>query len=301
MWGRVLFHLVDSEPDYGELFIGCAGFQYDDWIGTVYPPGTKKSEMLELYAHYFSFLELNFTYYRMPTAETIGRIAERAPDLCFAVKAHQSMTHSRDADCGAFASFEAALEPLLETGQLLVCLLQFPHSFYFGPPALRWLETLRVGLPALPLVAEFRSREWIRKEVPFHLRDLGISWCAVDEPDLPGLMPPLAAVTGPTGYVRFHGRNAAQWYDHEQAWQRYDYRYTAEELADWLPRLERLLRETDQTIVVMNNHYRGQAVENGQMLRDLLPPAMREVLHAPEELLPRVDSRAGRTVTPPDQ
>lgn len=258
--------------------------------------------MLECYARYFSFVELNFSYYRMPAVDTLARIGARVPGMSFSIKAHASITHTRDADADTFAAYRIALTTLLETGQLLACLLQFPHSFHYAPQAVGWLKRIREAMPDLPLVAEFRATDWIRPEVPPLLRELDISWCAVDEPTLPGLMPPLAAVTGAIGYVRFHGRNAAQWYDHEFPWQRYDYRYSEEELAGWIPRIERLMRETDRTIVVLNNHYRGQAVENGQMLVDLLPPDLRGELVVPAEPMPRVDSRTWRYMpTAPDQ
>jgi len=277
--------------------MGCAGYQYADWVGPVYPPKTPQSRMLECYARYFSFAELNFSYYRMPTAQTLARIGARVPSMSFAIKAHSSMTHTRDADADAFTAYRTALAPLIENGQLVACLLQFPHSFHYSPQAVSWLKQMREGLDGLPLVAEFRATDWIRNEVPPMLRQLGISWCAVDEPALPGLMPPLAAVTGSIGYVRFHGRNAAQWYEHEFPWQRYDYLYSEAELAGWIPRIERLLLNTDQTVLVLNNHYRGKAVENGQMLVELLPPVLRHELVIPTESMPRVDSGAWRNGT----
>jgi uncharacterized protein YecE (DUF72 family) len=95
----------------------------------------------------------------------------------------------------------------------------------------------------------------------------------VDEPQLEGLMPPVVRATGPLAYVRFHGRNAAKWWDHQQAWERYDYTYTDEELREWLPRLQELEEAVPVVLVYANNHYRGQSLQALRQLRMILAEA----------------------------
>lgn len=102
------------------------------------------------------------------------------------------------------------------------------------------------------------------------LRSLGLGFCCVDEPRLRGLLPPLAVATGPVAYVRFHGRNAAKWYNHAQAWERYDYTYSAAKLREWTPKLRQLDAAAAHTLVYFNNHYVGQAVRGARDLRQLL-------------------------------
>ena len=92
----------------------------------------------------------------------------------------------------------------------------------------------------------------------------------MDEPRLPGLLPPLAVATGPIAYVRFHGRNAAKWYQHEQAWERYNYTYSLAELREWGPKLRELDAQAALTLVYFNNHYVGQAVRGARDLGQLL-------------------------------
>jgi uncharacterized protein YecE (DUF72 family) len=70
--------------------------------------------------------------------------------------------------------------------------------------------------------------------------------------------------------VRFHGRNAEKWYDHQFAWERYDYQYDEDELDEWLPRLHALNRAAPITLVYANNHYRGQSVDLIRALRRML-------------------------------
>jgi uncharacterized protein YecE (DUF72 family) len=83
-------------------------------------------------------------------------------------------------------------------------------------------------------------------------------------------MPPVAVATGPVAYVRFHGRNAAKWYQHEEAWERYNYAYATAELREWVPKLRQLDAAAPLTLVYFNNHFGGQAVKGARDLGQLL-------------------------------
>ncbi|MFQ5808721.1 MAG: DUF72 domain-containing protein, partial [Armatimonadota bacterium] len=133
-----------------------------------------------------------------------------------------------------------------------------------------FIRYLREQIPELPVVVEFRNRGWARQETLDMLVDLNLGYCCVDEPPLKGLMPPLAVATSDTGYVRFHGRNAEQWWDHEEAWQRYDYLYSEDELREWVGKVEGVAEKTHQTYVFFNNHYQGKAALNASLFDQLL-------------------------------
>jgi uncharacterized protein YecE (DUF72 family) len=122
----------------------------------------------------------------------------------------------------------------------------------------------------LPLVIEFRNAAWLNPLTIDWMRKNGVGFCCVDEPQLPGLLPPLAEVTGRTGYVRFHGRNASKWWKHEQAWERYDYTYRSDELAEWLPGIAKMSGEAENTFIFANNHWRGQSVDTIRQVRSML-------------------------------
>ncbi|MFC1992343.1 DUF72 domain-containing protein [Chloroflexota bacterium] len=81
------------------------------------------------------------------------------------------------------------------------------------------------------------------------------------------LLPPLAEATSRIGYIRFHGRNSAKWWQHEQAYERYDYNYTSQELSGWLPKIKKLDSIAEKTFIFANNHWRGQAVSTIRQLR----------------------------------
>jgi uncharacterized protein YecE (DUF72 family) len=123
------------------------------------------------------------------------------------------------------------------------------------------------------VVVEFRHRDWQRPETLRRLRAAGLGWCNVDEPAQSSLMRPDAQSTSHTGYVRFHGRNAATWWQHEKPADRYSYLYSAEELAEWLPRIDRIADATDETFVFFNNHANGQATINARQMAHMLQVA----------------------------
>ncbi len=253
------------------ILVGTSGFSYKDWKGPFYPPGISQAAMLPYYAGHFGALELNFTYYRPPDARTLGRMVEKTDGrVAFTVKAHQDMTHHRIAGEKDYRAFISALAPMRESGTLGCILAQFPWSFPYGDDSREYLRRLAGYFGDTPLVVEFRHVRWIREEVFGLLRELGLGFCCVDQPRLKGLLPPVVEATSPTGYVRFHGRNAARWWNHDQAHERYDYLYTREQLEEWVPRIRALAEKTEKTFVFTNNHYEAKAVENARMLVGML-------------------------------
>jgi uncharacterized protein YecE (DUF72 family) len=248
---------------------GTSGFSYDDWVGPFYPAEMPKGQWLSFYTTEFTTVELNVTYYRVPGAKTVAAWVERTPEeFLFSVKAFGGLTHERETP--DFQGFRRSLDPLVESGKLGCVLAQFPHSFHPSGPNRDYLGSLRDGLPDIPVVVEFRDSAWVTEETFGLLAQSRLGFCCVDEPRLRGLMPPLARATAPLGYVRFHGRNAAKWWEHEDAWQRYDYTYTEGELKEWVPRLRGLDDEVPLTLVYANNHYRGQSVDAMRKLSALM-------------------------------
>lgn len=251
------------------ILIGTSGFSYDDWVGPFYPAGLPQRDQLAFYAREFPTVEINTTYYRVPDPRLVQGWVARTPErFLFSVKAYQGLTHEREAP--DFPGFVAALRPLTEAGKLACILAQFPYSFHPTAENKAYLRRLREGFGDLPLVVEFRNVGWLRSEVFDLLRSLRLGFCCVDEPRLPGLLPPMAVATGPVAYVRFHGRNAAKWYQHEHAWERYNYSYSADELREWVPKLRQLDAAAGLTLAYFNNHYAGQAVRGARDLGQLL-------------------------------
>ena len=256
------------------LYIGTSGFSYDDWVGPYYPQGLKKTEWLSFYAQEFSTVELNSSYYGIPTTFSMERMAAKTPEgFQFTVKAHQDMTHKRENNEAVFVQFNAALKPLIDQGKFGCVLAQFPNSFHNTPDSLDYLKLLRQRMGDVTVVVEVRNRDWLQDETFAFLRQQRLGFCCVDEPRLSTLMPPVAVATSDVTYVRFHGRNAKKWWDHKEAWERYDYTYKPEELQEWAPKLKDLAQKSQRLFVFANNHYRGQAIDTARQLRLLLPEA----------------------------
>jgi len=252
-----------------DIRVGTSGFDYLDWIGNFYPKSLPRKDFLAYYARFFATLELNFSYYRMPTADGLEALRERVPpSFDFSVKAHESLTHRIEPATwpDAAKEFGAALAPLMRHDQLAAVLLQFPFSFHYEPDSRRYLRDLLDRMKEFPCVVEFRNVQWMTPRVFEALSRAGVGLCAVDAPELPGLPPSLDRATSDVGYVRFHGRNEANWWGSDAA-ARYDYRYGPAELSAWLPRLDALRKTTKKLRIHFNNHRRGQAPDNA---RDLI-------------------------------
>ncbi len=252
--------------------IGTSGFSFDDWVGPFYPEGTKRGGMLEHYARHFDTVEVNSTYYRIPPPSTMESLDQRTPHgFEFVVKAHQSMTHETiPPDDATFDAFAACVSPLARAGKLHGVLLQFPWAFRPTRPARARLELLHERLaPHGPLFVEFRHASWLDERVFRFLDQRGIGYCSVDEPALPGLVPPVARLTGSIGYVRLHGRNATTWWG-RGAGDRYDYDYSPAELDEWVLKIRELAERSTKVHVFFNNCHAGQAARNALLMKELV-------------------------------
>jgi uncharacterized protein YecE (DUF72 family) len=253
----------------GKALIGTSGYSYPDWRGAFYPSDLRENDFLEYYKRYFPVLEINYTYYKMPSAAQMVRFAKISKgELGFAVKAHQGLTHGDD-DPLKMKDFIGALKPISEIGALRCILLQFPFSFNESESNWTRIARLRDELGDIPGVLEFRHDSWISQETFLKMRRLDLAFCCVDQPALPGLIPSVIEATSSIGYIRFHGRNRARWWDHEEAWQRYDYQYSVQELSGWTRRINQLRSKTGSVFIFFNNHYQGQAVSSAQLLMAL--------------------------------
>jgi uncharacterized protein YecE (DUF72 family) len=253
------------------LYLGTSGFSYSDWAGNFYPRGIPRRDWLVYYSREFNALELNSTYYAIPKLSVLeSMIRKTQQGFLFSIKANQEMTHQRSQNNDIFGSFVHMLQPFINAGKLGCVLAQFPYSFGANRENFSYLTFFREKLKDLPLVVEFRNVQWLKSEIFASLRKHNIGFCCVDEPQLPKLLPPVAEVTSNIAYVRFHGRNTAKWWQHEHAYERYDYTYSADELKDWLPKISKLNSSAEKTFIFANNHWRSQAVSTIRQLRMML-------------------------------
>lgn len=247
------------------LWIGTSGFSYDDWEGEVYPESLNKKDRFDFYLTLFNSLELNMTYYTVPSEKVIFSLCKKIrKEFLLTIKAHKSITHQKNTEfLGAYSGF---LKQIEDFGHEAVLLLQFPYSFDFNKDNLEYLEYV-VNKIGFRKAVEFRNITWISREVIDWAADNGVILVSVDEPDLKGLMP-RTLLSNLNVYLRFHGRNSEKWWNPAQAHERYDYLYKENELKEWTEKLNTV--SPTEIIVYFNNHFRGKSVKNARMFADLI-------------------------------
>jgi len=267
----------------GEVYVGPAGWTYDDWKGVVYPPGAgRRFDPLAYLARFFDVIEVNSTFYRPPTPPTVRSWADRVrdrPRFRFTVKVWSGLTHGEDGGEDEAKRFVESLRPLTAEGRLGALLLQFPFWFREGRAARDRLGRLAEWLGgAAPLAVEIRHASWLKPEPMTFLHEAGLGFVNIDLPRSGTSPPPTGFATTDTGYVRLHGRNAAAWFSKGAGRdQKYDYRYSSAELEPWVRRVETIRGKTQVTYVIANNHFRGQAPANALEIMSRLAdlPAVR--------------------------
>lgn len=232
-----------------KLRVGTSGYSYEEWLNDFYPANTPARQMLPYYAQTFSMTELNYTWYQMPKAHSLERMLELVgPDFLFAAKLTRTMTHEIEPNQWRkqVNLYREGIAPLAQARQLAAILIQFPQSFDRSEKNRRYLAVLLDQLQYLPLAVEFRHASWAVDRAFDALSQRRVTLVAVDEPDLPGLFPPLDVVTNPEFfYIRFHGRNAAGWRSGNMQIQ-FNYDYSDAELSEWVDK--RIMNMADQAI-----------------------------------------------------
>jgi uncharacterized protein YecE (DUF72 family) len=289
--------------------IGTCSWADDALSKHWYPPGTPPVARLAYYAERFSTVEVDSTYYRVPSEEMVRGWAQRSPDgFVMHVKAFGLLTRHpvkleqvppelreglpvdsrgrvdrppREARGAVFRAFLDALRPLREAGKLGGILFQLPPYVVWKPSSLDYLEWARGQLGEDRMLVEPRHRSWfaedIRAELLRWLERNGMSWVTVDAPKVEaGNVPAtLVAATTPLAYVRFHGRNARTWNVRGgSAAERFDYLYSETELREWVEPLRELAGESEEAYAFFNNNNQtdgvAQAPAGANLLRKLL-------------------------------
>jgi uncharacterized protein YecE (DUF72 family) len=285
---------VSYPPDVGEIHVGTSGWQYPSgagtWNGVFYPARRPRGfDELAYYAERFDTVEVNSTFYRIPEAPMSAAWVRRTPaGFTFSIKLFQKFTHpdmylargARDWDITRedFDLFRAGIEPVAAAGRLAAVLVQFPASFHADPDTEGYLEWLLAGLAHYPVAVELRHKSWSDRAAGTRelLAATRASWVMIDEPkfsgsieqsidsDARGLSP---GSPSPLAYFRFHGRNAAEWWDHAHRDDRYNYLYSAAELAPFAGAARELSRRERKVLMYFNNHFSAKAVANASVLK----------------------------------
>ena len=234
--------------------IGTSGWVYAHWRDVFCPPDLPQSRWYGHYVRHFGTVEINYSFYRLPSEEAFDRWREQAPEgFAYAVKANRHLTHVKRLKEAA-ESLERFLSRARRLGDKLGPILwQLPPRWRANPAR---LETLAALLPAdLTHAFEFRDPSWFVQPVREILERLDLTFCIFDMPDLPCPV----WVTSQVVYLRFHGSGVV-----------YGGRYGRERLQPWADRIRRWLAEGRTVYAYFNNDAFGHAVEDAQAQRDLL-------------------------------
>jgi uncharacterized protein YecE (DUF72 family) len=255
-----------------ELYVGTSGYDYQEWKGVFYPEKLARTKFLEYYSEQFNSIELNGTYYRMPTADQMQNMITRSGGkVKFTVKAFQDITHAPDKTHyqSLVDEFKKALKPLLNANLLLCALFQFPESFHYEPQERIYLDHLLKEVTDIPVVVEMRNNKWQNEQVYSALRQRKVGWCITDGPMLKNLPALDYVVTSDIAYMRFHGRNPEMWYKGDNT-TRYDYNYPDYELRTFVDPIKQILIDYDRLQIFFNNHNKGRAPQNAKQLEAML-------------------------------
>ena len=290
------------------LRVGPAGWSYPDWAGYVYPLRRPKGFHEASYlAEFFDTIEINTSFYQPlrpdHAAQWIDRVAAN-PRFVFTAKLWQRFTHDiRSTTSGASAADQRAVragfDVLRAANRLGAVLLQFPFSFHRTAETVAHLSAVIRRFADYPLVVEVRHASWDSPETLELLHSSGVSFCNIDQPIIGRSLGPSAQATSAIGYVRLHGRRYDTWFSDDAtipAHERYNYLYSAEELAPWVTRVRKVTERARQTFVVTNNHFQGKSVVNALQLINILKGSKVKVPEPLRRQYPQLEAIAD---TPP--
>ena len=289
------------------VLVGTASWTDPEFIKAGWYPADVKSDAegrLRYYASRFPMVEVNATFYALPTIETVAAWAERTPpDFRFHVKAHQVIS-GHPSDPGRLPAplrslpFEpdakgrirrpsrelrdAVIDTLLEScgplgDKLGAILVQLPPFVASGERQRDELGRILARLRPHRAAVEFRHRSWVapgeRERAAGLLARHDAAWVCVDAPriDVASAMPPIVEVTsGALAYVRMHGRNGAGWTKGRTVAERFDYDYPTAELEEWVGPVLDMAERAKEVAVVMNNNAKDYALQAAERFAKLI-------------------------------
>ena len=289
------------------ILVGTASWTDPEFIKAGwYPPEVKNDAegRLRYYAERFPMVEVNASFYALPTVETVAAWGERTPPgFRFHVKAHQVISgHPSDpgrlpaplrklpAELDAKGRIrkpsrelrDAAIDTLLEAcgplgDKLGAILVQLPPFVVSGERQRDELARILTRLRPARAAVEFRHRSWVaageREHAVALLAEHDAAWVCVDAPRVEAMsaMPPVVEITSPgLAYVRMHGRNATMWTRGRTVAERFDYEYADRELEEWVAPVLDMAERAQEVAVVMNNNARDYALQAASRFTQLL-------------------------------
>lgn len=238
----------------GKTFIGTSGWSYEHWSGVFYPHDLKTTDWLAFYIKHFNSVEINNTFYRLPTPRAFKGWKESAPNgFIYAVKASRFITHMKK-----LKDPQKPLNLFLKRASILrehlgPVLFQLPPHWRCNPERLS--NFIRLLPDKIKVAFEFREHSWFNNEVYSVLKERNIGLCIYHMPDFQSPI----KVTASFAYMRFHGTGFL-----------YGGRYTRRELLRWADIMKGFMKRGVDVYAYFNNDASGYAVINAMELKEML-------------------------------
>lgn len=293
----------------GRILIGISSWSDSTLIESGFYPRAVKTpaDRLRYYSSNFPVAEIDASYHYFPTNRNVSLWLENTPSgFIFHIKAFSLFTQHptpftslprslRDrfgsieakvniyphhlppeALAELWQGFAGIVQTIKSAGKLGVVLFQFPPWFHPRPENFDYIAQCQEKLKQFRLAVEFRVNTWFdddhRERTLSFLREHGLTLVCVDEPQgFKSSVPPLAEVTAPLGFIRFHGRNRENWERKSVSTdEKFNYLYSESELREWVPRIGNMAEKTTELHVIFKNKYRDFPVRNARQLSQML-------------------------------
>ncbi len=253
---------VSEEKPRDKIRFGCLSWTYPDWLGSFYPAGTKPAEFLQLYSKIFDLVEIDSSFYRTPSPQTLKQWREKTPsDFLFTAKLPGKITHELRLS-GVERELERFEKTASELQEKLACIIaQLPPFSKYETDFEKLENFLELTNPKLRYAIEFRNKSWLREETFALLskKKVCFVWNVQDkmgEDILPRL-------TADFIYLRFMGK-----YGEFRKFNKVQ-KDRSEILETWWKRLAENLGSVKLALVLVSNHFSGFAPETVNDLRKL--------------------------------
>ena len=288
----------------GKILVGTASWSDPGFITDWYPKTVAASDRLRYYSEHFNFVELNSSFYGIPSEKQVEKWCRETPqDFVFDVKLHKLLSrHSttlRDLPPGlrpaakvnpkgkiqltdkleerVAKQFMEAVAPFSYSGKLGAFLLQLSPGFSPRSNRLEELDHLLSLFTGKKLALEFRNKGWVDdthiEELARYCERKKITFVSVDAPEATHftVFPYLELVTNPElAYMRCHGRNAEGYIRGRTVAARFNHQYTEEELQEIASRALALSEKARETHVVYNNNASDYAIQSASRFQQLI-------------------------------
>lgn len=236
-----------------DIKIGTSGWMYDHWIERFYPEDIKKKSMLEWYSNQYSAVEINNTFYQLPSIKSVKNWIDSVPkDFTFSVKASRYITHMKnlkDPQESTEKFFNVTKHFKQKLGVILFQLSPNWHLNY---------DRLKNFIEALPkkykYAIELRHKSWYCEKIYGLLREHDIAMCFHD---FHGEKSPLIITSDELIYIRFHGSNGF-----------YQHNYSGKTLDKWAIKIKKWIDEVRDIYIFFNNDAEANAIYDAKELKD---------------------------------